>query len=551
MFRKGCHETNLVLLFYTVFNSNYYFSAGKRISISDLLVNSRDPKLEYVGKGIAEMIAVELVKSRSVSLIAREKRTKLLEETGFALSDLADPDSQVELGRMLAADFMVFGNLIDMDKQLLISMQMVSIETGEVVWAEKLMESLANYEYISGYFAGSILRSMGAEVASTTEDKVEVKEVKSEEVVLAFSKAIDYYDKKDTEKARKELSRAKKIDPKAEAVQVYLRKLAAASPKFQVEIYNYATTYNPASYGMVDTDIFYSWNSIPIQEGEVGSLIRVGDYDLVQRATTLRIGVILPFGQRLGFGAEVVVADSTKKLSSESGPIYLGYSGIEMTSLTCGAYVGLGYRILEFLSIGAAVQGSYADDRPTDLGTDPANILKDYSKFNVSFDAGFLLRAWQERLVFDMHAVYSTQEESYYDSATMDIVTDRLPLILAGSLSTAFFNKQLFLSLKGIGDIYTEDRSGDYTIRVIPAIEVWPFPSLAIRGGYEYAQMDISDRFRIGHGGFGGISLILGKWEFNANFTYRNKPVHVLPGYSLDEMTVMIGVVKNDSFLRR
>jgi len=203
----------------------YLFSAGKRISINDLQVNSRDPKLEYVGKGIAEMIAVELVKSRSVSLIEREKRTKLLEESEFALSDLADPDSQVELGRMLAADFMVFGNLIDMDKQLLISMKMVSIETGEVVWAEKLMESLVNYEYISGYFAGSILRSMDAEVASTTEDKVEVKEAKSEEVVLAFSKAIDYYDKKDTERARKELSRAKRIDPKAEAVQVYIRRL--------------------------------------------------------------------------------------------------------------------------------------------------------------------------------------------------------------------------------------------------------------------------------------------------------------------------------------
>jgi len=43
------------------------FSTGKRISINDLVANSRDPKLEYVGKGIAEMIAVELVKSRSVS----------------------------------------------------------------------------------------------------------------------------------------------------------------------------------------------------------------------------------------------------------------------------------------------------------------------------------------------------------------------------------------------------------------------------------------------------------------------------------------------------
>ena len=198
-------KRTLFFLFILFLIPTYLFSAGKRISINDLVVNSHDPKLEYVGKGIAEMIAVELVKSRSVSLIAREKRTKLLEESEFALSDLADPDSQVELGRMLA-----------------------------------------------------------------------------------------------------------------------------------------------------------------------------------------------------------------------------------------------------------------------------------------------------------------------------------------GTLTTAFFNKKLFLSLKGIGDIYPEDRSG-YTIRAIPAIEFWLLTFLAIRGGYEYAQMDISDRFKIGHGGFGGISLILGKWEFNANFTYRNKPIHLLPGYSLND----------------
>jgi TolB-like protein len=528
------------------------FSAGKRISINDLLVNSRNPKLEYVGKGIAEMIAVELVKSRSVSLIAREKRTKLLEETEFALSDLADPDSQVELGRMLAADFMVFGNLIDMDKQLLISMQMVSIETGEVVWADKLMESLANYEYISGYFAGSILRSMNAEVASTTEDKVEVKEAKSEEVVLAFSKAIDYYDKKDTEKARKELSRAKKIDPKAEAVQVYLRKLASASPKFQVEIDRYAPTYNPAFFGMIEHDIIYLWssNSLEIGEEEKGRT-RVENYDLREIEKTIRLGYILPLGERLGLGVEIVWTYVNNHISmADHSTLYTfesqDYGELGVDNRGYGAYAALGYRFMEGLSLGAAFQVSYTGETP-----DQADIvLEGYSKLNVSVDLGFLVQAWEDRLLFDLHGIYTTQAEPYYDEAAKVIEPGRLPFILAGTLTTAFFNKQLFLSLKGIGDIYPEDRSG-YTIRAIPAIEFWPFTFLAIRGGYEYAQIDISDRFKIGHGGFGGISLMLGKWEFNANLTYRNKPTQVLPGYSLDDMTVMIGVVKNDTFLRR
>ena len=63
--------------------------------------------------------------------------------------------------------------------------------------------------------------------------------------------------------------------------------------------------------------------------------------------------------------------------------------------------------------------------------------------------------------------------------------------------------------------------------------------------------MDIANHFKIGHGGLSGINMMVAKWEFNANFTYRYKPIHVLPGYSLDDMTLMIGLVKNDSFLQR
>ena len=121
------------------------FAGDNRVAINDLVVNSNRPNLEFVGKGIAEMVAIELIKSKGVTLVDRKKRTELMEETEFALSDLADEDSQVELGRMLAADYMIFGDLIDMDQKLLISMKMVSVQTGEVVWADKLLENLTSF----------------------------------------------------------------------------------------------------------------------------------------------------------------------------------------------------------------------------------------------------------------------------------------------------------------------------------------------------------------------------------------------------------------------
>lgn len=109
------------------------FRADIRLSVSDLAINSDNPQYKYVGKGIAEMIAVELRKSPDITLIEREKHTVLVEEMEFSLSDLADSTTQVEVGRMPAAGYVVFGALIDMGTELLISMRMVDVGSEEIV----------------------------------------------------------------------------------------------------------------------------------------------------------------------------------------------------------------------------------------------------------------------------------------------------------------------------------------------------------------------------------------------------------------------------------
>jgi len=39
-----------------------------------------------------------------------------------------------------------------MGRKVLISLRMAEVETGQVVWAEKLTEKLSKYDYITGYF---------------------------------------------------------------------------------------------------------------------------------------------------------------------------------------------------------------------------------------------------------------------------------------------------------------------------------------------------------------------------------------------------------------
>lgn len=166
-----------------------------------------------MGKGLAEMIAVELRKSPDITLIEREKRTALLEEIEFSLSDLADSGRQGEVGRMLAAGYMVFGELIDMGPEVLVSLRMVDVQSDEIVWNESLTDRLSRYDSIAGFFASSILRHFGAQVSPTTEVKAAGKSEKQAKAVIALSAAIDLYDRGEKEQAKKELTAAFRRPP--------------------------------------------------------------------------------------------------------------------------------------------------------------------------------------------------------------------------------------------------------------------------------------------------------------------------------------------------
>ena len=64
----------MLLIF--IFSSAVSASAGT-VAVTDLKVNSANPKLTFIGKGISELIAFELGKSNGAELIEREKRAAL------------------------------------------------------------------------------------------------------------------------------------------------------------------------------------------------------------------------------------------------------------------------------------------------------------------------------------------------------------------------------------------------------------------------------------------------------------------------------------------
>jgi TolB-like protein len=526
-------------------------SISFRIALSDFAVHSDNPRYKYMGKGISEMIAVELAKSTGVNLIEREKRAKVLEEIEFALSDLADAAKQVEVGKMLAAKYLVFGEIIDMDKEVLISLRMVDIESTMVVWNEQIVSSISNYDYITGYFTVSILEHLGLSVPPSTVAKVESLQEKNEDAVVAFSKAVDAYDRNETTEAKDELAKARKVDPDNEAVQLYLRKLIVNLSKFKLEAAAMQLpSRNPAYLGILQYAQFSSlWNM-----SNTGQTPYLESFDLIYQGGYgyFITGISFPVGSRLGFQTNIFggpperenIRDPvTEHTQVAIAPAHWGVQLSPGWAATQSMSLGMGASIFLVANYFEASAGISTPPNTWELGSaycfgvlfknsDSTVMLDIMSGF--SLDQKYLLHAEDFRDYLD----------SVIPSFTIGDSVAR-PILLEGTLTITTQNRRVFLVLRQRNDIFIDQPS--YTGRVTPGLEYWLFNWFSVRGALELSIHKMVDVVDYGVGIVGGIGFrsIERGWDFELGGSYRMEPIHSIPGAVFYDPAFYVNISKN------
>ena len=532
----------LILFFSTV----SLLSGLDTISITDLNVSSSNPRYEFIGKGLGELISFELSKSNDVILVERERRSELIEEMSLSFSGLTDESTQLEIGKLLSVKYLVMGDIIDMDSMLLISVKLIDVESGEILLKDKVSESLGNYSYISAYFAKSILSFLGAEVDTTTIAAAEVKEEKNEDAAIAISNAIDLYDKKDTAAAKKNLAVAKELDPENEVVDIYLQKLSPTSAKYKVQLELYGSSQNPAALSIIRQDRVYFIQSMPTDMSKDEMKPVGNDFNMGEQYMASRIGAEFPLGERLGVSAEFAFGSLDNKIEAPfTFDIFNQVSTDYFHDMErgLGGSASMGYLVNDMFSIGGGVHlywnqiiSSYGDGEYAYGGG-----------LRVAGSLGFLFRTRDSSLVFDLHAIATTQEQYFLDRITEETYKDVMPVVTEATLTSAFLNRRLFVVLKGLSDIYYGRRKG-LVARAIPVVEFWPLDFISLRGGYQFTYLNMDDKSDTGHGFVAGTTIRLGKFDLDINFTSRYQPSRVLPGYGKQENFVLIGLSRSGNF---
>jgi TolB-like protein len=542
------------------------------VAVLDFTVNSEDPAYTHLGKGFAEFIAVELADTYGVTIIDRERRNDVLEEIEFAVSDLAADTERIRLGEMLAARYLVSGEIFDLFGELQVTVSLTDVESGATAASKRVDGAPRDYRRLIGELSAGLAGELGAAApaVAVSEPVVEIAEEDAKTVLASFSDAVDAVDRDDPRAARANLERAAEIDRDNAAVAYYLSKLFSASPKFNVELIFYAPSYNPATLGFVTKDRFYLTQSInnpgvfhvtypnlDPADGHVNFHWEVYD-GLYYKLNLMKqeLGYYLPLGSVGGVGVEVSAGATDHLVRDENYSIY-GWEENDNMYIRSGAWIlggrlSGGARVAERLAVGAS---GYVFVNEMNLGG--SDGPEDPSSVTVSGSAtlGAHARLMNNQLTTGVAVTVPFLQEVYIDTNIDTYVayqTAPYPIVYDVNAVLAAGGGRFFLSLKEVLEQYVsfgEDNRTGIASRLIPAVEWWPRDRFSVRAGGEYDLVSIMDTTQHGFGALAGFTLRLGAFDIDLNGTFMERSLRFYPGETVPDVSLLLQVSWNGALV--
>ncbi|MBW3536047.1 MAG: hypothetical protein KY453_12680 [Gemmatimonadetes bacterium] len=162
-----------------------------------------------LGKAVASMLITELSDREGMQVIERTRLQDILTEQRLSLSGRVSENTALEVGQMLGAQYVVYGQVTSIAGMLRMDLHAIDVETSEILEAQKLSgrtdELLDVVMRIADLFAGEL------ELAPPSErPAMEPIPVRA---TIEFSRAVDFEDRGDRQKAIEHYQRTLEIHP--------------------------------------------------------------------------------------------------------------------------------------------------------------------------------------------------------------------------------------------------------------------------------------------------------------------------------------------------
>lgn len=185
------------------------------VAVLPLSYQGSDAQYAPLGRGLSEMISVDLAHIDDLRLVERVRLQELLDELELAQSDYVDPSTAPRVGRMLGAGRLIGGayNVLD-EQNLRLDVALAELERDTVAPdLESRSGALAQLFELQTEIVFRVIERLGIEL--TAEERAAIQYVPTEnlQAFLAYSRGLLEEDEGNFEAAANAFQRAREIDP--------------------------------------------------------------------------------------------------------------------------------------------------------------------------------------------------------------------------------------------------------------------------------------------------------------------------------------------------
>lgn len=125
-------------------------------------------QVDYLVRSLPEMIVSKLVGVPGLKIVERVHLREALEELKLGSSELTNQKSQLQLGRLSGAKFMVFGNFMALGPTVQVSVRVVDVETSLMTFVDNQNGSLDKLTGMVDTLSTNVARSFAKGKLSVT-----------------------------------------------------------------------------------------------------------------------------------------------------------------------------------------------------------------------------------------------------------------------------------------------------------------------------------------------------------------------------------------------
>ncbi len=174
---------------------------------------SPSPEWAWLGKGLAEMLTTDLSGSSRLVLLDRMRLEPLLSEMDLAAGGLVDPDTAARLGRLLAADRVLFGSYEKDGDSLRIVAYLFNLGTQEVLRVERVQGAPGDVFALEKRLVRQVLQRLDVPLSDEERGRVERVATDSLPAFEHFSRGLGRFDRGEWFEAWVEFRLAARADP--------------------------------------------------------------------------------------------------------------------------------------------------------------------------------------------------------------------------------------------------------------------------------------------------------------------------------------------------